>query len=145
MLDGWEVLSLSLSLYHMKGSPIHNSWCAFKFNVLANFIGIIELYYNNLLIYTLTLPGLCQTNRPSSILYLSWLRMAPMLDWYIGECMVTTTKMVSKNLPISIKIIIIINYWYLVDILKWENICTPKLLFLSILITSLNHIDSMAI
>ena len=37
-----------------------------------------------------------------------------------------------KNLFWNIKIIILVKYWYLVDISRWENPCIPDLLFESI-------------
>ena len=40
-----------------------------------------------------------------------------MLDRYIGECMVSTSIMLSKNLPMGIKIVISVKHWYVVGVL----------------------------
>ena len=50
--------------------------------------------------------------------------------------------MVSENLLANIKIPILVKYWYLVGILRWENLCVPDLLFRSIL---LNHVHTRMI
>ena len=38
----------------------------------------------------------------------------------------------SKNLPMSIKILILVKYWYLLGMSRSENLCIPELLFGSI-------------
>lgn len=50
--------------------------------------------------------------------------------------------MVSKNLSVGIKILILVKYSSLVGMLRWENLCVPELLFRSIL---LNHIHTWKI
>ena len=47
--------------------------------------------------------------------------------------------MVSKNLPVGIKIVIPIKYWYVVGMSMWENLGIPELLFGSK--PFLDHID----
>ena len=52
------------------------------------------------------------------------------LVWYIGECMRSTSRMVSKNLSMGIKIVTLVKYWYLVDMSRWENLLYTRVVII---------------
>ena len=57
-----------------------------------------------------------------------------MLVWFRGKCMVSIINInnsTKKNLPMDLKIIPPIKYWYLVHMSRWENLYVPKLLWVN--------------
>ena len=65
-------------------------------------------------------------------LFIRW--FPPLLVGSIIECMVSIMSIHSgtKNLPVGIEIDLLVEYWYVVGMWRWENIRTPELLYTSI-------------